>query len=674
METENDELVVEDLDKAELFNKHFLSHSNIDTSGASLPAFLGNQGDNLNLESLTIKDDDVLQILRGLNTSKATGPDGISAKMLREAAPAITPSLTRLINMSLRLCRVPTLWKRANVVALHKKLDRSSVSNYRPISLLSCTSKVMETCIFKYVFNYIRDNSLLTKLQSGFMPNDSTVNQLVHIYHMFTEALDKKKDVRVVFCDITKAFDRVWHDSLIFKLKKLGIKNDLLHWFKDYLSHRQQRVVINGEHSSWGHIKAGVPQGSVLGPLLFLVYINDITENINTNIRLFADDTTLFVTVDDPVESNNILNADLSTLREWANKWLVLFSPPKTKALTLSLKPIDPGYQPLEMGNSVLSDVNEHKHLGITLTKNVSWSSHIANTCASASKRLDIMTGLKHRLDRRSLEIMYMSFVRPLLEYADVLWDGCFERDAESLELVQRRAARIVSGAIRGTPTVNVYKELAWEPLSKRRERHKLIMFFKIVNGMTPASLSDLLLPRVDERTRYNLRNTADFTNFACRTETFKRSFFPSTTILWNSLPVCIRNSTSIREFKRHLNQDIPQLKPWFHTGGRRLSLIHAQLRMGCSNLNAHLFSLHVADDPACFCGARLEDTTHFMMICPLFVRERAERDTSINELHLDTDIDIDILLYGSNDLNTEHNVTIFSTVQHYIEVTGRFN
>ena len=175
--------------------------------------------------------------------------------------------------------------------------------------LLTRTSKVMEKCIFKYVFNYIRDNSLVTGFQSGFMPNDSTVNQLVNLYHMFTEALDQKKDVRVVFCDITKAFDRVWHAGLIHKLRKFGIENSLLQWFTNYLSHREQRVVINGQHSTWGPVTSGVPQGSVLGPLLFLIYINDITENINTNIRLFADDTALYVTIDDPVECNALFKS-----------------------------------------------------------------------------------------------------------------------------------------------------------------------------------------------------------------------------------------------------------------------------------------------------------------------------------------------------------------------------
>ena len=673
MEDDNDELIVDDHGKAELFNNYFRSHSNIDTSGASLPAFNGGEHGACKLESIVVSEDDVLQILKSLNPNKATGPDGVSPKILKEGAPAIAPSLAKLINMSLRLGKVPVMWKQANVVALHKKLSRSSVSNYRPISLLSCTSKVMEKCIFKSVFNYFRDNSLVTKFQSGFTPNDSTVNQLVNLYHMFSSAIDQKKDVRIVFCDITKAFDRVWHDGLIFKLKKLGIENNLLQWFTNYLSNRQQRVVINGEHSSWGYVKAGVPQGSVLGPLLFLAYINDITENIQTNIRLFADDTALFVTVDDPIDSNNMLNIDLKSIQEWSDTWLVKFSAPKTKGMTMSLNPNAPPYQPLVMNDTILLDVQEHKHLGVTLTKNLAWSSHTANICNAASKRLDIMTGLKNTLDRKTLEIMYKSFVRPLLEYADVLWDGCFQKDADKLELLQHRAGRIVSGAIRGTPTVNMYRELGWEPLHLRRERHKLILYYKIVHGLTPSFLTDLLPPSVGTRTQYNLRNNPDLTGFASRTETFKRSFFPSTTHLWNSLPQDVRNAESIYAFKRHLNHNLPQSRPWYNAGDRRLSLIHARLRMGCSNLNQHLVNLHVADDPTCICGYRSENCKHYLLHCPLYQRERTVRDNKLSHLEFLSAVNLDILLFGSEDYTVEQNLEITKIVQKFINDTGRF-
>ena len=193
--------------------------------------------------------------------------------------------------------------EKGNVTPIHKKDDKSKCNNYRPVSILSALSKLFEKIVFKYVYNFLHQHGLLTEFQSGFIPGDSTVHQLAYLYHTFSKALDDKKDVRIVFCDMTKAFDKVWHEGLLFKLSRIGIRGMLLKWFLDYLHNRLQRVVIRGQSSEWGEIKAGVPQGSVLGPLLFLIYINDIVNGVNSSIRLFADDTTLYLSVNDDEDS-----------------------------------------------------------------------------------------------------------------------------------------------------------------------------------------------------------------------------------------------------------------------------------------------------------------------------------------------------------------------------------
>ena len=180
---------------------------------------------------------------------------------------------------------------------------------------------------------------MLSSLQSGFIPGVSTVNQLAYLYHMFTEAFDAGKEVWTVFCDISKAFDRVWHEGLIYKLKAAGVSGDVLRWFQSYLSGRHQRVVLPGSFSEWVYIKAGVPQGSILGPLFFLLYINDIVKNIGSNIRLFADDTSLFIIVhNNPTRGALCLNSDLEKLSRWAAIWLVTFNPSKNESLLISRK------------------------------------------------------------------------------------------------------------------------------------------------------------------------------------------------------------------------------------------------------------------------------------------------------------------------------------------------
>lgn len=354
---------------------------------------------------------------------------------------------------------------------LHKKDARNIFNNYRPISLLSVVGKIFERVIFKHVLNYFRDNFLISIFLSGFTPGDSTVNQLTDLYHTLCDAIDKKKEVRIVF------FDKVWHKGLLIKLKRMGINGNLLRWFADYLEDRLQRVIINGNSSVWGKIKAGVPQGSVLGPLLFLVYINDITEVVSTSIRLFADDTCVYITVDKDNEnvSTDLINNDLSNILKWADQWLVTFSAPKTKCMTISRKTDSQLHHlPLLFANTILSDVETHKHLGLIIDKTLTcnWSKHVDEVCVKAGTRVNILSRLKYTLDRKMLETMYLSFIRPIMEYTNSVWCNLSKNDILKIENVQLRAGRIVSGAIKGTSSKIIYEELGWQTLRKRQENN----------------------------------------------------------------------------------------------------------------------------------------------------------------------------------------------------------
>ena len=188
--------------------------------------------------------------------------------------------------------------------------------NYRPIALLCTIEKSFERAVFKHFYQHLYDNNVLTILQSGFFPGDSTVNQLAYLCNAFCKALDTGKEVRAVFCDISKAFDRVLHEDLLLKLEAAGITDSLLIWFRSYLTNRKQRVVLPGVQSNWNFIRAGVSHGSILGPLLFLLFINDIVTGIDSNIRLFADDTSLYMIVDNPAATAELLNLDLEKIIE----------------------------------------------------------------------------------------------------------------------------------------------------------------------------------------------------------------------------------------------------------------------------------------------------------------------------------------------------------------------
>ena len=363
-----------DQEKAQVLNDHFSAISTIDDTNVNLPEF------SLKcvsiLSDIVITVNDVFDVLSTLDIGKAVGPDKISHRMLKATARTISSPLSLLFNRSLSESSFPTIWKKAHVIPLFKKGDPHLPLYYRPISLLSCVSKVMERCVFKYVFNFARDNELFYKYQSGFLPGHSTVYQLIELFHNIASALDRKEYSCIVFCDLSKAFDKVWHKGLLFKLCQYGTNGNLLPWFSSYLSSRQQAVTYGNATSSFNQISAGVPQGSVLGPLLFLFYINDLVDPMKSVTRLFADDSSLQETSSDLNEIENNLNHDIKRLQDWSDQWLMQFNPAKTKAILFSTRPlvVKPN---LSCNNEPLAFTDSHCHLGVFLSSNCNWHDRI---------------------------------------------------------------------------------------------------------------------------------------------------------------------------------------------------------------------------------------------------------------------------------------------------------
>ena len=337
----------------------------------------------------------------------------------------------------------PNFWKLANVTPIHKKNDKQLINNYRPISLLPICSKIFEKIIFNHLYRFLTINNLITKKQSGFRPGDSTTNQLLDLIDSIHQSFDTcpTREVRAIFMDISKAFDKVWHEGLIFKLKQNGVSSSLLKLLEDYLSNRKQRVVLNGSTADYDDIKSGVPQGSVLGPLLFLVYINDLEENIKSQIRFFADDTMLFSIVKDPVITANELNQDLETIRQWAQQWKLEFNPDPSKQATellFSCKNRPPVHPPLFFNGNVVTKVDEHKHLGLVLDSKLSFKSHVNEKIIKTKKTIGMIKHLSKYLPIKTLILMYKSLVRPHFDYCDVIFhnppsnNGAFDNNANN--------------------------------------------------------------------------------------------------------------------------------------------------------------------------------------------------------------------------------------------------
>ena len=333
---ENGLFITDFTEKAQLFNDHFILQCTTIDTGSEIRQ--DTPGISTQIEDFAISEEKVLKIIRSLNPNKAHGWDGISTRMIKLSDSSLVTPLKIIFTNCLRSGVFPEIWKRANVVPIHKKNEKNLKSNYRPISLLPIFWKMLEKLVYNSLYSHLVSCDLLNPNQSGFRPGDSTVNQLISITHKIFEAFDYNPalDVRSVYLDISKAFDRVWHDGLIYKLKRRGVSGQLLSLIKSFLGDQNQRTVLNGQCSNWGDILAGVPQGSILGPLFFLVYINDLTADLKCNVKLFADDTSLFTIARETNEAAEHMNHDLQLITQWANDWRMSFNPdPQKQAVEL---------------------------------------------------------------------------------------------------------------------------------------------------------------------------------------------------------------------------------------------------------------------------------------------------------------------------------------------------
>ena len=513
--------------------------------------------------------------------------------------------------------------------------------------------------------------NLLYKYQSGFRPGHSTTYQLIDIFHHICQSFDAKQHSCMIICDISKAFDKAWHRGLLFKLRQNGIKGKLLTWISNYLTDRKQKVQINSATSPLLTVNAGVPQGSVLGPLLFLVYVNDIAENLLSLVRLFADDSSLFFSATNLKDIEGIINHDLAFIASWAKKWLVDFNPIKTVAMLFSLRPVD--YLPTFIfDNTNISFVDNHKHLCVTFSCNGQWKTHIDNILNSAYKTLGIMRKLKYRFSRQALNQMYISYIRPTIEYSSIVWDGCSDQDKTALERLQNEAARIVTGLTRSTSLENLYTECGWHSLAKRFFQ-KMCFMYKCCNNLVPDYISDNIPPFVREISNYPLRNRANLTNIYTRTEISNKSCVPSSVSYWNELQSDLRESDTFLTFRHKFKENILgdiKIPSFYMKGNRKWSVIHARIRNKCSDLKYDLSQNHLTDDKRCVCGNLEENALHFFFECENYTNLRLTMFRQTRQYH---PLSLNTLLYGKTTLSDNDNCFLFQAVQQYIKDSGRF-
>jgi len=667
------QLISDDQLKANLLNCYFASQTILETTQAAPEGRPSSA--SATISSVVSQPEEVYKILLSLDPQKATGPDGIGNKILKEVALPLSKPLSELFNFCLSQGTYPEQWKVAQVIPIHKKGDRTQCSNYRPISLLPCISKVFERVLFNHIFDFLRTNSLINKHQSGFIPGDSTVNQLITICHKLHYHMDIKEDVIAIFLDLTKAFDRVWHGGLLYKLEEIGVTGLLLKLISSYLTNRRQYVVLHGCISDEKEIMAGVPQGSVLGPLLFLIYINDIDKDVTNDTFLFADDSSLFC----PVKTGDIksaaekVNRDLELISNWAAKWHVTINPNKTEAMLFSRKWHPPILPHLILDGKQLQVVPTHKHLGMVLSSSLNWSHHIKSLVLKCGRLLAILKSYKYRWSRESLDTCYKSFIRPIIEYGNILYDSCTVSQCKDLEDLQKEAARVVTGTKRGTSPQRLLEDLGWSTLESRRKNAKLIKMYEIATGVAPKHLRDIL-QTFSLQEHYNTRGHSanNFTMPPYESKPYYRSFFVSGIKSWNALDAHIKRSPTLVSFKREINKSATKAKLFPSKISRKLQVAFMQLRYSFSDLKGHLYAKGCSSSGECMCGAALEDTKHYLLGCPRFSTVRTVLFDKI-KLLTDKTPTVALLLFGKTDLSEIENITIFEYVCEYIDESGRF-
>ena len=571
----------------------------------------------------------------------------------------------------------PDQWKLANVIPLYKKKDPNHIENYRPVSLLSNIGKVLERVIFNRLYSHCKENNLLTWHNSGFKKCDSTINQLTYIVHELHQCLDNNEDACMVFLDASKAFDRIWPMGLIHKLRKFGVDGDILAWLVSYLENREIQVTLEGSTSLKRQLTAGVPQGSILAPLLFLIYTDDIINNLQCNPFLYADDTALMLPIDriNPDYSLDMINRDLKRLSTWAEQWFMSYNPSKTVYMIISNKKDKLKYPSPTMNNVPLTEVNQHKHLGLILTSNLSWGNHIDHAINKTNKVIGKMWQLNKHIPRISLENIYLTFARPILEFGSTIYDNCSANLSKRLEQTQRKAALACTRAYAHTSHERLLAELGWEKLALRRSCQKLTMFHKILNSETPPYLRRLVPTPTNRGPR--LRNRNEIPIIKTRLVSFEKSYIPSTTKSWNSLDETIRQQQSVSSFKAAVRALLFKNRrlSLYSTGYGNGQINHARMRMGLSGLNEHRHRYNFIENGLCdYCTNQIEDTNHYLLQCPRF---NTPRQSLLHDLSLVPNLDIttlnvNILLHGSDNNNVD-NRELFSVVQKFIARTQRF-
>ena len=500
------------------------------------------------LDTIHVTPEMVLKKLNNLDVTKSPGPDETHPRILKEVASSIAPALAILFNNTLKSHKVPDDWRTALITAIFKKGDKSDPGNYRPISLTCIICKALESIIYDHIVQHMIRNKLFSKSQYGFISKRSAALQLLNVLELWCIILDEDGIIDDINMDFQKAFDSVPHRRLLGKLESYGIQGDTLGWIEAFLTGRKQKVVINGHSSEWTDVKSGVPQGSVIAALLFVIYINDLPENIKSHLYLFADDCKFFRQIITS-EDTSIMQADLNTLHEWSKKWLLEFHPGKCVTLRLSLKKQNENHT-YYLGENELENVEETKDLGIIVDHKLKFQKQISAKVNKANQSWGIIKRTFKHMNPYIFKKLFCAQVRSHLEYAIQFWAPYLRKDINKIESVQRRATKYIPG-FKNLSYPDRLKKLDLPTLAYRRLRGSMIEVYKMFHSYD----EDVTHKFTTKQTTTRGHSFKIFGKTSNRNHPKHHSFHQRVINPWNSLPAAVVNSQTLNTFKNQLDK-----------------------------------------------------------------------------------------------------------------------
>ena len=427
-----------DAEKAELLNKFFSSVFTRENL-ANIPQ-PPNIFEGPHLDDISITDDMVRTKLVKLKPTSSPGPDGVHPRILRETAQTISGPLAHMFRKSIQSGRLPRDWKLGSVTPIFKKGDKRLPGNYRPVSLTSVPCKVLESLIRDKLMDHLTATNQLSTDQHGFRARRSCTTQLLEAMEDWTKMLENGDPVDALYLDFRKAFDSVPHERLLTKLDACGVSGNILDWIRSFLTDRQQRVVVRGSSSPWSPVTSGVPQGSVLGPTLFILYINDMPSAVSSSVKIFADDTKIYRKVAEEGDRSR-LQDDLDAVAAWSDSWQLPFNADKCTTLHIGSQNPETDYS---LGGVLLGKTSSEKDLGIFIDSDLKFRRQAASATAKASQILALIRRSFQAIDCETLPLLYKTLVRPHLEYGCSIWGPFNKADQKAVKWVQLSTSRLI--------------------------------------------------------------------------------------------------------------------------------------------------------------------------------------------------------------------------------------